>query len=388
MPPPKFLQSFAGKLGYCSKYNASSISDGSKKFIPLEIRGVTNLKVGEDRQISLNEKPFILHKRFRNAIDWTNIWPAAASFHHSVVPFQVRQGHCKNLSENEGIPPVKYANTELMKIPNFFHLTPLHIKKHCDALRKFCTLWPSSLDSNEMIEKHYPVNIINHSYVFTSSNIRDPRSRIVTLQIRLANLSLDEHAKRKLLRLAMGPGPGRNIASYNWNTDILELTSARCPTSKQNTDFLVYVLTVLTLESKKVEKWEIDNPEYDWLQFDWQRSESRRRLVNLLSKCNREEDKSNNQTKDEDMDKFESHPTVVQYREALKSIWSKNDVLNGDQWIKRPDPPKYRHSRLRPIRNVPFVTIPGADEQNNLEKYAAATRNLFGLGTGTQQSNM
>ncbi|VDQ03309.1 unnamed protein product [Trichobilharzia regenti] len=151
-------------------------------------------------------------------------------------------------------------------------------------------------------------------------------------------MSLDEHAKRKFLRLAIGPGPGRNIASYDWNTDILKLTTGRCPTSKQNTDFLTYVLTVLTLESK-----------------------------------------------------LESHPTIVQYREALKTIWAKNDILNGDQWVKRRDPPRCRHGRLRPIRDVPFITIPGADDQSTLEKYASATRNLFGLKegvVGSGQSNV
>ncbi|VDQ17756.1 unnamed protein product [Trichobilharzia regenti] len=89
--------------------------------------------------------------------DWTNVWPAAATFHHAVVPFPVRQGHCKNLAENGGIPPEKYAN--------------------------FCTVWPLGLNCDETIEKHYPVEIINRSYVFTSSNIRDPRSRVVTLQV-------------------------------------------------------------------------------------------------------------------------------------------------------------------------------------------------------------
>ncbi|CAH8556989.1 unnamed protein product [Schistosoma turkestanicum] len=369
--------------------NKASNSSCSSEFLPLEIRGLTNLKFRENAPLPFNEKPPVLHEKFRSLIEWTNVWPAAATFHHSVVPFKVRQGHCKNLSENGGLPPEKYANAELMKIPNFLHLTPLHIKKHCDTLKKFCTSWPSGLNSNETINKLYPVTIINHSYVFTSSNIRDPRSRVVTLQIHLSNLALDEHAKRKLLRLAIGPGPGRNIAAYDWNTDILELTSARCPTSKQNTDFLMYVLTVLTLESKKTEKWETDNPEYDWLQFDWNRSESRRRLFNLLSTCNSEPVISNNQTKEKySTTELESHPAIEQYREALESIWSKNDILNGDQWVKRPDPPKYRHSRMRPIHNVPFVTIPGADEKNNLKKYASATRNLFGLDIETQQSNL
>jgi len=35
----------------------------------------------------------------------------------------------------EGIAPGKYANAELMKIPNFLHLTPAHVKKHCEALK-------------------------------------------------------------------------------------------------------------------------------------------------------------------------------------------------------------------------------------------------------------
>ncbi|CAH8596810.1 unnamed protein product [Schistosoma curassoni] len=376
-------------LATTGRRNESKSLDCHQKFLPLEIRGLNDLKPRDNRHIFSKEKPVILHERFRDFIDWTNIWPAAATFHHSLVPFRVRQGSCKNLSENEGFPPEKYANAELMKIPNFLHLTPPHIKKHCDALKKFCTLWPSGLNSNETVEKHYPVVIVNRSYVFASSNIRDPRSRFVTLQIRLSNLSLDEHARRKLLRLAIGPGPGRNIATYDWNTDILELTSARCPTSKQNSDFLIYLLTVLTMESKKTEKWEIDNPEYDWVQFDWDKSETRRRLFNLLSLCDSEQVIKKNQIKERDFTaELESNPAIVQYRKALKSIWSGNDILNGDQWVKRPDPPKYRHGRLRPIRNIPFVTVPGADEKNNLEEYASATRNLFGLDTEIQQSNL
>jgi len=36
----------------------------------------------------------------------------------------------------EGIAPGKYANAELMKIPNFLHLTPAHVRKHCEALKR------------------------------------------------------------------------------------------------------------------------------------------------------------------------------------------------------------------------------------------------------------
>lgn len=41
--------------------------------------------------------------------------------------------------ENDGIPPGKYANAELMKIPNFLHLTPSHVTKHCAALKRKLT---------------------------------------------------------------------------------------------------------------------------------------------------------------------------------------------------------------------------------------------------------
>lgn len=41
----------------------------------------------------------------------------------------------QNDSENDGYIPDKYGNLELMKIPNFLHLTPPHIKKQCAALK-------------------------------------------------------------------------------------------------------------------------------------------------------------------------------------------------------------------------------------------------------------
>lgn len=40
------------------------------------------------------------------------------------------------------------------------------------------------------------------------------------------------------------------MAQYYSDEDVLELTSDRCPASHQNYDYLNYVLTVLTLESK------------------------------------------------------------------------------------------------------------------------------------------
>ena len=68
--------------------------------------------------------------------DWTNVWPTAATFKQSVVPLPITQGYVASDKENKGLPVEKYANAELMKIPNFFHLTPNHIKKHCAAIKR------------------------------------------------------------------------------------------------------------------------------------------------------------------------------------------------------------------------------------------------------------
>ena len=67
--------------------------------------------------------------------DWTNVWPTATTFKQSVVPLPITQGYVASDKENKGLPVEKYANAELMKIPNFLHLTPNHIKKHCAELK-------------------------------------------------------------------------------------------------------------------------------------------------------------------------------------------------------------------------------------------------------------
>ena len=63
--------------------------------------------------------------------DWTSVWPAARSFHPASVPLPIRQGYPHNLSP----PPNKFGNLELMKIPNFLHLTPPAIKQQCQAIK-------------------------------------------------------------------------------------------------------------------------------------------------------------------------------------------------------------------------------------------------------------
>ena len=77
--------------------------------------------------------------------DWIQAWPTRSMFKQSAVPLPVRQGYVKNSAENEGLPPEKYTNCELIKIPNFLHLTPPHVKTHVNAIKSktiflfFCT---------------------------------------------------------------------------------------------------------------------------------------------------------------------------------------------------------------------------------------------------------
>lgn len=65
--------------------------------------------------------------------DWASVWPVARPFNPSTVPLPIRMGYQK--PHQKKAPPKKYINLELMKIPNFLHLTPPAIKKHCDAIK-------------------------------------------------------------------------------------------------------------------------------------------------------------------------------------------------------------------------------------------------------------
>ena len=71
--------------------------------------------------------------------DWSSVWPAQRTFHPAVVPLPIRQGY---VQIKDQVTPAKYANVELMKIPNFLHLTPPAIKKQCNNLKQFCSPWP------------------------------------------------------------------------------------------------------------------------------------------------------------------------------------------------------------------------------------------------------
>lgn len=168
--------------------------------------------------------------------NWGNVWPGPRSFHPASVPLPVRQGYVE-----KGAAPGKFANAELMKIPNFLHLTPPVIKKQCEALKKFCTPWPESLKTDELCEKHFPLEVVSSDYCHSAPTIRDPLARIVTIKIKLACLQLDAHAKDKFLRLVGD--------RYDESTDIVTIVTDRCPTKKQNYEYAMYLLTAVYHES-------------------------------------------------------------------------------------------------------------------------------------------
>jgi small subunit ribosomal protein S35 len=165
--------------------------------------------------------------------DWGAVWPGPRSFHPATVPLPLRQGFVERPTMYA--PPGKYANAELMKIPNFLHLTPPVIAKQCEALKKFCTPWPKGLETEEKQEKHFPVKVISSDYVHGLPTIRNKLSRIVTIKLKLATLQLDKHARDKFLRLV-----GER---YNPTTDELTIVTDRCPLKKQNYDYAIYLLT-------------------------------------------------------------------------------------------------------------------------------------------------
>ncbi|KAI1727007.1 mitochondrial ribosomal subunit protein [Ditylenchus destructor] len=206
---------------------------------------------------------------------WTEIWPTAATFKHSVVPLPIRMGFRRHPQRKA--PPAAEANLELMKIPNFLHLTPPHIAQHCNAIKRFCTPFPEELASihddqdppvrmdknqrsrlkemrekgiemNSIIRNYLPLSVQYSDFVHQGTSLKDVRSRVVTISLNIEALKLDEHATDKLRRIA---------AKYmSHDENVITIVCERCPTRKQNRDYADYLLTALFFESQRFELWE------------------------------------------------------------------------------------------------------------------------------------
>ncbi|XP_014243890.1 28S ribosomal protein S35, mitochondrial [Cimex lectularius] len=249
-------------------------------------------------------KPVFPPRETRMPVDqiWSDVWPGPRSFHPASVPLPLRQG-----VNNLGPSPSKWGNAELMKIPNFLHLTPDAIKKHCNAIKKFCSPWPEEL-TDEKIKEILPVEVITTNYCHSSPTIRDPLSRIVTLKIPLSKLHLDKHARDKFLRIV-----GER---YDEDTDIVTIITDKCPLKKQNYDYAMYLLTVIYHESWVTEPWESEKIEDDMEYYDWDKSKSKENIMNTLKMSNNE-------------NKMESKE-VEEYKNAVVAVFDEGE--NDYNW--------------------------------------------------------
>ena len=204
--------------------------------------------------------------------DWGSVWPGPKSFIPSAVPLPLRQGMQKHKTK---APPEKYANAELMKIPNFLHLTPPVIKKQCEALKKFCNPWPKGLETEEKMKKHFPIDYISSDYCHALPTIRNKLSRIVTVRFKLSELDMDNHARDKFLRLV-----GER---YNPETDILTIVTDRCPLRMQNYEYAMYLITACYHEAHIVEDWEAMKCEADMEYYDFNRNKSKISTEDILN---------------------------------------------------------------------------------------------------------
>lgn len=112
----------------------------------------------------------------------------------------------------------------------------------------------------DILEGHFPIVESTSDYLNSSSNIRDYRSRVVTIQFSLSSLFLDPVSREKFLKLV---GPER----YDEETDSVTITADRCPYRKQNREYCEYLLKALYYESRNREDWENEATVLDALQY-------------------------------------------------------------------------------------------------------------------------
>ncbi|XP_020790766.1 28S ribosomal protein S35, mitochondrial [Boleophthalmus pectinirostris] len=256
--------------------------------------------------------------------DWTAVYPSAVPFRSNAVPLPVRMGY----PIKGGVAPDKKANLELIKIPNFLHLTPAAIKKHCEALKPFCTEWPSALDTDAKCDEHFPIKVQTTDFVSAGPSLRNPSARIVHLKVKLSSLNLDDHARKKMIKLVG--------SRYCKNTDLLTITTDSCPLRKQNYDYAMYLLTVLYHESWKTEGWEAEKTVADMEEYSWENSPSQRNLLDILTRMEVVEEEGGEEVRQQLLGRAEvqeykdsvtrlknegeNEDTLQQYKEAVKKV--------------------------------------------------------------------
>ncbi|KAK2867721.1 hypothetical protein QQF64_023491 [Cirrhinus molitorella] len=251
--------------------------------------------------------------------DWTAVYPTAAPFKPSAVPLPVRMGY----PVKRGVPPAKKGNLELIKIPNFLHLTPVAIKKHCEALKQFCTEWPAALNSDEKCMKHFPIQVQSKEFVSAGLSVRNPDARIVTLKVKLSSLNLDDHARKKMIKLSE--------ERYCKDTDTLTIVTDSCPLRQQNYDYAMYLLTVLYHESWKSEAWEQEKTRADMEEYEWEDSPSQKNLLDTLLRMRPTGAKDEEEGAREEL---LGQPAVQEYRDTLLKLKNEGETEENLQKYK------------------------------------------------------
>uniref|UniRef100_A0A0A9Y553 28S ribosomal protein S35, mitochondrial n=1 Tax=Lygus hesperus TaxID=30085 RepID=A0A0A9Y553_LYGHE len=277
---PLVTESSIGRLFVIASRNASSDVPGYQQEVDEEGFRILRLH-GRKSQAQVRKKrepPPVLpprETRMPTNQKWSDVWPGPRTFHPASVPLPLRQG-----INDLGASPDKWANAELMKIPNFLHLTPPAIKNHCEVLKKFCTPWPEELATEEDMKKHFPLEVITSDYCFSAPTIRNPLSRIVTIKFPLNQLKFDRHSRDKFLRLV-----GER---YDEETGIVTIVTDKCPVRKQNYDYALYLLTAIYHESWVKEPWENEKSVADYEFYDWDNSVSRTNVETFLKATNQD----------------------------------------------------------------------------------------------------
>ncbi|KAK3098464.1 hypothetical protein FSP39_019721 [Pinctada imbricata] len=274
----------------------------------------TKFIFGRFKRSKMNEPPPAIPRCTQMPTDqhWPNVWPTAKTFNWSQVPFNVRQG----FTVYKAVPKKK-GNLELMKIPNFLHLTPPHIKQHCEALKDLCTEWPQELQTDEDCKKYFPVEVVTSDYLFSGPSIRDERARICTVKFDLDDLELDYHARDKFLRLVGD--------RYDKETNTVTFVTDRCPLRKQNYDYAIYLMTAVYFESWTTEPWESEKEESDWETYHWDLSSSRKSVVSIVQQMKQVSSGPEGDTTPMEEEELLQTPEIQEYKRCVTVLHNQGE---------------------------------------------------------------
>ncbi|KAK7891415.1 hypothetical protein WMY93_023378 [Mugilogobius chulae] len=145
-------------------------------------------------------------------------------------------------------------------------------------------------------------------YVSAGPSLRNPSARIVHLKVKLSSLNLDDHARKKMIKLVG--------SRYCKNTDLLTITTDSCPLRKQNYDYAMYLLTVLYHESWKTENWEAEKTAADMEEYSWENSPSQRNLLDTLTRMKVEEEGAEEEVRQQLL----GRPEVQEYKDSVTRL--------------------------------------------------------------------